>query len=285
MKIKFLLSSLVLVVLLSCSHSDPTDNTAAADAVPTLYMPLKLNNFWRYDVSTTLNGGTASISKDSLYVGNDTLVTFKKMKSSGVQPAATTPNGFYSNVLHNNALRIDGTRLRMTGIANLQLPIPGISPINISLSDFIIFKDNAISGTELNSISNSFTQNVQVSSTQTYLLKFDYTFKAVSDDNIATYTSNGHTYSDIKKTKLILNLTVTYPTVVSGVPTTITVLPAQDVITMTEYYAKNIGVVYNNNAIQYALSQSAVQLLSLPANIPTSATINQDEFLNSYHLN
>ena len=248
-------------------------------------MPLKLNNFWRYDVSTTLNGGTSSISKDSLYVGNDTLVTFKKMKSSGVQPAATTPNGFYSNVLHNNALRIDGTRLRMTGIANLQLPIPGISPINISLSDFIIFKDNATSGTELNSISNSFTQNVQVSSTQTYLLKFDYTFKAVSDDNIATYTSNGHTYSDIKKTKLILNLTVTYPTVVSGVPTTITVLPAQDVITMTEYYAKNIGVVYNNNAIQYALSQSAVQLLSLPANIPTSATINQDEFLNSYHLN
>ena len=286
MKIKFLLSSLLLVVLASCSHNDTTDNSnAAADAVPTLYMPIKLNDFWRYNVSTSYNGGTASTNKDSLYVGIDTLVTFKKIKSSGVQPATSNPTGLYSNVLHNNALRIDGTRLRMTGAVNLQLPIPGINPINISLSDFIIFKDNATSGTELNSVSNSFTQNVQVSATQSYLLKFDYSFKAVADDNIATYTTNGHTYSDIKKTKLILNLTVTYPTTLGGIPTTVTVLPAQDVIVMTEYYAKNIGVVYNNNAIQYALSPSAVQLLTLPANIPTTATINQDEFLSSYHLN
>ena len=284
MKIKFLLSSLLIVVLASCSHNDTTDNTNAADAVPTLYMPIKLNNFWRYDVSTTLNGGTPSASKDSLYVGNDTLVTFKKMKSSAVQPAGTTPSGFYSNVLHNNALRIDGTRLRLTGTVNLQIPGLTTTPITINLSDFIIFKDNATSGTELNSVSNSFTQNVQISS-QTYPLNFNYTFRAVSDDNLNSLTSNGHTYSDIKKTKLVLNLTVTYPTVISGIATTVTVLPAQDAIVMTESYSKNIGVVYNNTLIHYELNPSAVTLLNIPSNVPTSATINQEEFLNTYHLN
>jgi hypothetical protein len=286
MKIKFLLSSLVIIAFWSCSrHDDSSDGSNPADAVPTLYMPIKLNNFWRYDVSTSVNGGTAAANKDSLYVGIDTLSTYKEMKSSGVQPAKITPTGFYSNVLHNNALRIDGTRLRMTGTANLQLPIPGISPIAVNLSDFIIFKDNAAAGTELNSVSNTFTQNVQISATQTYLLKFDYTFKAVSDDNLSTCASNGHNYNDIKKTKLILNLTVTYPTTLSGVPTTITVLPAQDVVVMTEYYAKNIGVIYNNTAIQYQLNPSAVTLLNIPPTIPSSANINQEEFLNNYHLN
>jgi hypothetical protein len=274
------------MILASCSHHDDSnDNSNPADAVPTLYMPIKLNNFWKYDVSATYNGTTLSPSKDSLSVGIDTLSTFKEMKSSSIQPVKITPNGFYSNVLHNNALRIDGTRLRLTGKANLQLPLPGVtSPITVNLSDFIIFKDNEASGTELNSVSSSFTQNVTISS-QTYPLNFNYTFRSVADDNLATYTTNGHTYSDIKKTKLILNLTVTYPTTISGVPTTITVLPAQDVIVMTEYYSKNIGVIYNNTTIQYQLNSTAVTVLNIPSTVPTSATINQDEFLNTYHLN
>lgn len=285
MKIKFLFSSLLVLFLASCSHHDDSgDGSNAADAVPTQYMPLKFNNFWKYDVSTSINGGTATANKDSLYVGIDTLSTFKEMKSNSIQPVKITPTGFYSNILHNNALRIDGTRLRMTGTVNLQLPIPGISPIAINLSDFIIFKDNAASGTELNSVSNSFTQNVQVSATQSYLLKFDYTFKAVSDDNLATYVSNGHTYSDVKKTKLVLNLTVTYPTTLSGIATTISVLPAQDVIVMTEYYAKNIGVVYNNTAINYQINPTAATLLTIPSAL-SSGTISQDELLNTYHLN
>jgi hypothetical protein len=78
---------------------------------------------------------------------------------------------------------------------------------------------------------------------------------------------------------------VTYPTTISGVPTTITVLPAQDVIVMTEYYSKNIGVIYNNTTIQYQLNSTAVTVLNIPSSVTTSATINQDEFLNTYHLN
>ena len=273
------------MVVASCAHhDDTTDGSNPADAVPTLYMPIKFNNFWKYDVSTSVNGGTAIANKDSLYVGIDTISTFKEMKSNSIQPVKITPTGFYSNILHNNALRIDGTRLRMTGTVNFQIPGLTTTPININLSDFIIFKDNVISGTELNSVTNSFTQNVQISS-QTYPLNFNYTFKAVADDNLVTCITNGHTYSDIKKTKLILNLSITYQTIVSGVQVPINVLLPQDVIVLTEYYAKNIGVVYNNTAIQYQLNSSAVTLLNIPSNIPTSANISQEEFLNNYHLN
>ena len=101
---------------------------------------------------------------------------------------------------------------------------------------------------------------------------------------MATYVSNGHTYSDVKKTKLVLNLTVTYPTTLGGIPTTISVLPAQDVIVMTEYYAKSIGVVYNNTAINYQINPTAATLLTIPSAL-SSGTISQDELLNTYHLN
>ena len=115
-------------------------------------------------------------------------------------------------------------------------------------------------------------------------MNFSYTFKSVSDETLATYVSNGHTYTDVKKTKLILNLTVTYSTTISGVPYTAIVLPAQDVITSTQYYSKNIGVIYNNTAIQYALNPSAVSLLNIPSTIPTSGAMTQEEFLAEYHL-
>lgn len=280
MKIKFLFASLFAAILFaSCSHSSDDSGSSSTDNIPLTYTALKTNNYWNYNVSSTYNG-TTTPSKDSLHIGNDTLIsaiTYKIMKSTGINPAGNQ-SGFYSSILHNNGLRIDGSRLKLSGTVNL--PTLVSNPITLNLSDFIIFKENATSGTELSSVSGSFTQTVQ-----TYPLNFNYTFKSISDESLSTFVSNGHTYTDIKKTKLILNLTVTYPTTISGIATTLTVLPAQDVITSIQYYSKNIGVVYNNTNIQYALNPSVVTALNLPPTIPTSGNLTQEEFLAEYHLN
>lgn len=281
MKLKWFLSSSILLALMvaSCSNSNNDEAVDNSDSIPTTFTSLATNTFWKYDVSSTYNGNV-NASKDSLHVGTDVIMnslTYKKMLADGIDPVGTA-SGFYSSMLNNNGLRIDGSKLRISGTVNL--PTLVSDPITLNLNDFIIFKENATSGTQLSSMSGSFTQTVQ-----TYPLTFDYTFKSVADGSLSSYISNGHTYSDVKKTKLILNLTVTYPTTLGGIPTTLTVLPAQDVIVSTQYYAKNIGVIYNKTDIQYSMNPAIVSVLNIPSTIPTSGALNQEEFLANYHLN
>ena len=278
---KTIVTSLLLIILTSCSNSNnnSADEVDLSDGIPTVYMPLKINNFWKYDVSSTYNGNIMP-SKDSLYVSNDTIInsiTNKKMKSASQDPVGQA-TGFYSSIMHNNGIRIDGARLKLTGTVNLPTLIS--DPITLNLNDFTIFKENATTGTELSSISGEFSRTIQ-----TYLLNFNYSFKSISDENIPTININGHTYTDIKKTKLVLNLTVTYPTVISNIPTNIIVLPSQDVIISTQYYAKNIGVVKNDTTINYSLNQAAASSLNLPSTVPTSGNLTQQESVTTYHLN
>ena len=53
MKTKFLITSLLLILLTSCS-SDNDNNTDDGNEVPTGFMPLKNNNYWTYDVDSCL---------------------------------------------------------------------------------------------------------------------------------------------------------------------------------------------------------------------------------------
>jgi hypothetical protein len=279
MKIKFTLTTILISILFISCSSNNDESIDISDNIPSTYLPLTTNNFWNYDVSSTYNGNV-TLSKDSLHVGNDislNSLTYKKMFSEGMDPVGNS-TGFYSSILNNNGLRIDGSRLRLSGTVNLPTIIS--DPITLNLNDFIIFKENAPSGTELNSVSGSFIQTIQ-----TYPLTFNYTFKSVADANLNSYTSNGTTYNDIKKTKLILNLTVTYnATTSSGIPITLYVLPAQDVIVSTQYYSKNIGVVYNSTSINYSMNTSVISSLNLPSNIPTASDITQEEFLKNHHI-
>ena len=76
-----------------------------------------------------------------------------------------------------------------------------------------------------------------------------------------------------------------YPTVIGGIATSLTVLPAQDIIVTTQYYAKNIGVIYNDTTIQYALNPAAASSLNLPSTVPVSGNLTQQESVTTYQLN
>lgn len=279
MKFKFILASLFSTLLFASCSNTREEVVDASDNITTSYIVLGTNNFWNYDVSTTYNSNITA-SKDSLHVGNDILlnsITFKKMLSESIEPVGNV-SGFYSSMLNNNGLRIDGSKLRLTGAVTLPTLIS--DPITLNLNDFIIFKENATLGTQLSSVSGSFTQTIQ-----TYPLNFDYTFKSVADGSLSSCSSNGEIYNDVIKTKIILNLTVTYPTTLGGIPTTLTILPSQDVIVSTQYYSKNIGMIFTNTDIQYNMNAAVVSALNLPSTIPTSGALNQEESLLNYHLN
>jgi hypothetical protein len=266
MKIKFLFASLFATILLSsCSKNGDDSSNSAGPA--TTFLPLSNGNYWVYDVHSQ-----GTINRDSLYISNDTIintVTYKKMKT------LTTPVGFFSTTLRNNGVKIDGTKLEMTGKFTVNLGLT--APIELALTDFVFFKENAANNEVLSTTSGTMTQTIQ-----NYPLTIDYTLKTVCDGSLATYlSSNGESYTDVKKTKVIMNMKITSSQTISGITIPITVMNAQDVVTSTQYYAKSIGMAYTNTVINYQLN--TIPGVTLP--IPSSQTATQEEFLSSYHLN
>ena len=261
--IKFL-ALIAFVGTVSCSSNEDDSNTDPVDQI-TDYLPLSVGNYWTYDVTT--EGVT---NRDSLYSSNDTLISgiaHKKFKT-----LEALPYGFYSTSLKNNGLRVDGGTVKMSGSASFDYGLG--TQIAISISNFIILKESGVANEQLSAVTGTFSQTVEG-----YPLDFTYTLRTVSDGQLASFTSpNGAEYSNVIKTKVILNLKITTTQSIGGFPITVTVLSPQDVVTSTQYYAKGIGMVHTNTNITYQLQEFPG--VTFP--FPSSGSQTQQEFLDTY---
>lgn len=264
---------LILLVLSAFTFSCNSDDSSDDGGVASTSLPLNDGNYWTYNI---YNHATAdvpeSFGRDSLYVENNTVIngiTFKKMKT--LNPAS----GFYSGFLKNNDARIDGSKVKVSGSLDFNAGLP--VSIAFSVDNFIILKEGAAAGEELSNTSGSFVQTFD-----SYPLTFDYTLKSITDGTLNSYTSEGNTYSDITKTKVILNLKISTIVNIAGNNIPVPVMASQDVVVSTQYYSKNIGLVYNNTFINYSLNQlpAGVQLPFSPSGSQT-----QEEFLDTYLIN
>ena len=258
---------LIVLSLLLASCSTSTDVSSTDDNGPaTLFFPLTNANWWTYKVQTQ----APLFTRDSLYVKSDTVIgglAYKKLKTK------FAPNGFFSSTMNNNGIRIEGSKLKLSGSIEVAAGLP--SPILFSVADFIIFKENANPNDVLSSTSGSFQQTVQG-----YPLTFSYTLSSYCDGSLANFTTTTNkTYVDLKKSKIVLNLKITYT--IPGLGLSATLLQPQDVIVSTQYYARNKGMVYANTDINYTLT--TVPNLTLP--IPSTGNQNQKEFLDTFQIN
>ena len=265
-KILFLILSFAL---LSCSNNDGEISTEPITTDFTNSLPLNNGNYWTYDVVG------ATTTRDSLYIfGDETIGAFTYKKFKNRNDIAT---GFYTSSLNNNDLRKDSGKLLLTG--NLSVAQGQTLPIGLDLSvvDFIIFKEYATNGELLNEKTGIFNQTVN-----NIPLTVEYKLKAIGGENIGTFTSpNNDVYPNVKSTKIVVNLKVTTVQTIAGFPITITVLQPQDVIVSTQYLSKNIGVVYTNTLTTYTLDAAIATQIGIPA----SNTQIQEEFLDTFIVN
>lgn len=257
MKSRILIAFAFVSVLFSCS----SDDSGSGSGEPTNFLPLETENFWKYNV--TLDGTEAG--QDHLYVGNDTLVGFKIMKTMA------QPIGFFSTSLRHNALKIAGGKIKLTG--KLGFNLGDALPIDIPMENFVIFNENASNNQELSSTDGTIEQTIGE-----YPLTINYILKSVNLETLASFTTpapDSKTYTDVKKVKMVMNMEVS--ATFSGFP--IPVMNSQDVIVSYQYYAKNIGMVYTNTVIDYELNDLPMELP-----FPASGTQNQYEFLDTYEV-
>ncbi|NQY06506.1 MAG: hypothetical protein HRT68_10070, partial [Flavobacteriaceae bacterium] len=93
----------------------------------------------------------------------------------------------------------------------------------------------------------------------------------VQGQSLASHSVNdgADIYNDILKSKFIINITVT--ATIDPIPIPITVLPAQDLLTIDNFYANNIGLVDSDTVFRYDLNDLPVDL-GIPDNVTTTTT-------------
>ncbi len=259
----------IFILLTSCSNSDSIDGESTTPE-PVFAIPMNTGNWWTYNVV-----GNGTTIRDSLYISGDTLInpnTYKKFKTRN-----NISSGFYSSSLRNNGVRKENNTLFLTG--NLSINQLQALPISfvLELQNFIIFKSSATLDETLSTKTGSFQQSLNNTP-----LTIDYTLTSYGGQTFTTFSSpNGTNYSDVKSTKIKLNLKITSTQIIAGFPVTITYLQQQDVMTSTLYIAKNIGMVYSNTDTNYNVTQAVASQLG----ISTTNTQNQKEFLHTYNVN
>lgn len=244
----------------SCSGDDSGGENNNGNA--TNFLPLTSGNYWVYDVQGSLQDG-----RDSLYVANDTVIgsnTYKKLKTRFLA------SGFFSGALGNNGVRVSGDELLVSGSATI--PFSEEFPVSIAISDFTIFKEGAANNTQLDNVSGTINQTYEG-----IPLNLDYALTTIAKENLATYSVNNQTYTNVKRveTKLSLEISAT----ITGIPFPITLMNDQDVLVSSQYYAEGIGVVHVDTAFQYQLEQLPIELP-----IPQSGSESQEEILVDYEV-
>lgn len=252
--------------IVSCSNDD---DTAGGDPNnnnenPADYIPLTDGDYWVYNVE----GGTTLNGTDSLYISNDTVIngnTYKKLKTKYL------PLGFYSTSLSNNGVRKTDGKLLVSGVSTSGIPE---LPIEIDLIDFIIFDNNATEGTLLSSSNGNIQQSMEG-----FLISIQYTLSSRAGENLDSYTApNEMVYEDVKKVEIKLNMQITVT--LEELPIPFVILPSQDVIVSTQYYADGIGMVHSLTDLEYQLSDTFG--VELP--LPQTMSQHQEEVLEDYQV-
>lgn len=254
-KLVYAFAGLAALLSISCSNDDDS-NSSSGD---TNFLPLKAGNYWVYNVS-----GSAQSGRDSVYTDHDTIIgasTYKKIETG------SAPSGFFSNVINNNGVRKDGDALKLSG--GTAVNFSSDFPFSIAVTDLVMFKEGASAGQELGTVSGTIQQEYEG---QPFTLTYKLTTTA--DQTLPSYSISGHNYTNVKKVKAVVNLTITYS--LQGFP--VTVLAPQDVVTSYQYYAENIGVVNVETAFTYSIEPAIATLLSIDA----TTTQTQNEILDTY---
>lgn len=262
MKYLNLFAAILVLAISSCS-SDKDSETPTDNSGVTSYFPIKTNNFWTYKTENT-SVSPVAIGRDSIYVGNDSIInsiTYKRMKTKNL------PTGFFCGTLRNNGLRVDGKLIKVSG--DVSVNIGASLPVAFSVSDFVMFKENATALEEFGTVSGTITNETALPG---YPLTVNYVLSANEDGSLATFTSNGVSYTDVKKVKVTLNVKVTAQ---SG-QFSVNVLSSenQDVLISHQYYAKNYGLIKSETNISYTLNPLIGALATVSFPLSGNQTIN-----------
>ncbi len=247
---KIALICIASIAVISCTESDDTGRSNDNFS----YLPLATNNTWTYDVAT----GSVSGSNYTLTAN----------------PAV--PTGLMTGVLSSGELTAANGQL--IGNGTIGFDFQGVGDFSIDIVDGILYDQNANNNEELYTTSGTFTETVDG-----YDLDINYVVstKQLADESSITVPAG--TFTDLLHSQLIINVNITTDIAIGPISQTITLLDAQDVIVVDNYWAQDVGLVKSDNQLDYMLEDFSSLGVNLP--VPQSASVLTTQDLTIYTVN
>jgi len=187
--------------------------------------------------------------------------------------ASAGSTGIMSSLLDQNNYRSEDGITYMNGDFTFPLSqIGGGSDIVIVLDDAKIIDQNVASGTVMTVENGTTNQNIGGID-----LAITYALSTVQRETLTTHTVNGQTYDNVVVSDIIISATAT----TTGIA--ITILPAQDIYVIKNYYAEGIGLIDSNATFSYTLADLSALPITIP--IPSSGTAVTTQQITAYTIN
>lgn len=240
MKIKNFLPILFAVALVGCS-SDDGPNTPPVEPESN-YFPLTVGNSWTYDNERTVGDETPEQSKETMTVAGSEEKngsTFYEMNS-----ATALEGGLTTSILANGELAKINDELIYNG--SYSVSIPGFDPVVLPIIGAAVFSSTANAGTELSKISDSVERDIEIQG-QIIPVTVAYTLTTTNKGFLDSYTAGGKAYKDVLQADLVVSASVS----AKIGPLVVDLLTKQNVVTITNYYANETGLIMSNAVIDY----------------------------------
>ncbi|GAL01378.1 hypothetical protein JCM19314_822 [Nonlabens ulvanivorans] len=258
---KIALICIASVAVISCTESDDTGRSNDNFS----YLPLATNNTWTYDVATGTDSSSDELTVSSVSGSNYTLTA---------NPAV--PAGLMTGVLSSGELTAANGQL--IGNGTIGFDFQGVGDFSIDIVDGILYDQNANDNEELYTTSGTFTETVDG-----YDLDINYVVstKQLADESSITVPAG--TFTDLLHSQLIINVSISTDIAIGPISQTITLLDAQDVIVVDNYWAQDVGLVKSDNQLDYMLEDFSSLGVNLP--VPQSASVLTTQDLTIYTVN
>ncbi|MDT0294349.1 hypothetical protein ACFQ3R_01455 [Mesonia ostreae] len=237
MKLRILSLALVMTSLISCS----SDDTSINDTNNATYFPLSVGNKWNYINSSTAEGEVENTNEETL-----TLTAENNNAYSFSSSANMLERGVITGILVNGNLTKQNEKLIYNGQYEVELSSFGIENLSIPIDNLVVYDVNASAGDALSTISNTINQTLNLQG-QDIPLSMTYALHTVQNEILESYTVNNTSYENVLKANVSLNLAVDASLVIVTVP----LLEEQEVLTSSNYYAADIGLIYSENSASY----------------------------------
>ncbi|NRD23718.1 hypothetical protein HNV10_10725 [Winogradskyella litoriviva] len=266
-------------LILGCSSDDSNNTTSDGN-----YFPIVLDNTWNYSVENTSesNPELNFSATDVVTINSVTDNMFTMEVNNGTTPANGTMNTFFSS---GTFTKLNSTLVYNGDLEILSetdaLPIP-----DINLYNFTLYDTNANSNTQLYSDTNSFTEDVDFNG-QILPITTTYQITNTHLNNLSSLTVNETTYTNIIQTEIKVNLEVSTE-IDLGFPISQSILDAQDILVINNYYAEDIGLIKSDANQSFQLNAAFISLITTfggTLDFPTNSSVDNIQELESYSIN
>lgn len=257
-------------ISLACSSDDNSRNNNDPNIPQLGYFPQYIGGYWVYDVQ-----GENFSGEDYLYVSGETTENGTTYKTFATQ---TPPAGFYSTLLTTGKLSSSDSKTLYTGTINIGEMLGGMEGLTFDLTNFVILDAEASQGNLLSSESGAIYQDLGE-----YALEVEYNLFSTSEGSLESFTlENGSTYNDVKIVSLIFSIKIDVVITFMGIQIPYTVLNTQEVISSSQYYANNIGMIFADTNAEYHLEE--IPDIGIEIMIPENYQSNLKEILTNFSI-